>query len=184
MLTTLARPLPSTPWIMDKNCSSLRDSLLALFANELEVTAFEAGCIITLPLKTVDDRYIDVFVEPVKDSLFTYVHDGGKSTAELFAQGVHLTDKQTSVLKGVAQRYGAVFQDGRFQIACPSPAVVQSAILAVGQCAVLSMVEIVSHEAVVEDELLSVRVGRSLHSWQPEHVAHPLEVQTITAPPL
>ena len=66
-------------------CDSVRDSLLAAFAGDLEVTTSGDKCIVTLPLKTVDDRFIDVIVEPMPDSLFVYVHDGGKSTAELFA---------------------------------------------------------------------------------------------------
>src|ERR1700730_3245865 len=101
---------------MDKTCSSLRDALLASIASEVEVTTVEKGCIVTLPLKTVDDRYVDVFVDPVLRSQFTYVHDGGKSTAELHAQGVHATETQESILKGIARSYGAHFQDGRFQI--------------------------------------------------------------------
>ena len=77
------------------DCSGLKELLVALFASELEVTSVDTACIITLPLKTADDRYIDVFVEPIASSRFVYVHDGGKSTAELFSQGLHPTDTRT-----------------------------------------------------------------------------------------
>lgn len=156
---------------MDQNCSSLRESLVALFAASLEVTAIETGCIITLPLKTVDDRYVDVFVEPVTNSGFVYVHDGGKNTAELFTQGMHPTESQDALLKGIARRYGAVFQDGRFQIACPNDAAVYAAVLTIGQCVVLAMVDAVSHEPKIEDESLAARVSRTLQQWQPSYVA-------------
>jgi hypothetical protein len=152
------------------NCSELRESLIALFAKEIEVTSLDTACIVTLPLKTPDDRYIDVFVEPVRDSLFTYVHDGGKNTAELFAQGIHPNDTQESMLKGIARAHGAVFQNGRFQIACPNAESVRSAILAISQCATLAMIEVVSHVPTVEDEALSSRVARTLKAWQPNYV--------------
>jgi len=155
---------------MDKNCSSLKESLVALFATALDVTAFESGCIVTLPLKTVDDRYVDVFVEPVADSDFVYVHDGGKNTAELFTQGIHPTEGQEALLKGIARRYGVTFQNGRFQIACPNDAAIHAAVLTIGQCVVLAMVDVVSHEPKIEDESLPARVARTLRLWQPPYV--------------
>jgi len=155
---------------MDKNCFTLKESLSVLFANELEVSAIETGCIVTLPVRTVDDRYIDVFVEPVPNSDFVYVHDGGKNTAELFAQGIHSTEGQETLLTGIARRHGAYFQNGRFQIACPNEAAVHNAIFAISQCAALAMVEVVSHEPKIEDESLTGRVARTLHAWQPSYV--------------
>src|SRR3977135_4356014 len=100
------------------DCHSLKQSLIAMFASELEVTTANSACIVTLPLKTADDRFVDVFVEPVPGSLIVYVHDGAKATAELFAQGIHHTETQESMMKGIALAHGAYFQNGRFQIAC------------------------------------------------------------------
>jgi len=155
---------------MDKaRCSAIKDSLLATFADQLEVYANETQCIVTLPLKTADDRFIDVFVEPTLGS-FVYVHDGGKNTAELFSQGIHLSDRQTELLKHLARRYGAVYQNGRFQVACPNTDAVHAAIFAISQCASLAMIEVVGHEPIIEDEPMSARVARSLHKWQPEYV--------------
>jgi hypothetical protein len=152
------------------HCSGIKEALVALFAKDLEVTSVDTACIITLPLKTADDRYIDVFVEPVESSQLVYVHDGGKSTAELFAQGIHPTDTQEAMLKGIAQAHGVVFQKGRFQVACPNEAAVQNAVFAIGQCVALAMIEVVSHEAVIEDEALSGRIARSLDRWRPSYV--------------
>ena len=75
------------------------------------------------------------------------------------------------MLKGIAQAYGAVFQNGRFQIACPNETAVQEAVFAIGQCASLAMIDIVSHKPVVEDEALSGRVARALERWRPSYVA-------------
>jgi hypothetical protein len=74
------------------------------------------------------------------------------------------------MMKGIALAHGAYFQNGRFQIACANEADVHRAVLAIGQCASLAMIEIVSHEPVVEDEALSGRVGRTLKLWQPSYV--------------
>jgi hypothetical protein len=156
---------------MDKTCSFLKESLAAVFANELEVMTVESGCIVTLPLKTIDDRYIDVFVEQMPGSKnFIYVHDGGKNTAELSAQGIHPTDTQTTLFKGIATAHGAIFQSGRFQILCKNEAEVERAVVAIGQCAALSMVEFASHIPNIEDEPLTSRVARALQQWQPNSV--------------
>jgi len=150
-------------------CSTIRDGLLRLFAAELEVSAFENRCVVTLPLKTLDDRYIDVIVEP-SDGSFTYVHDGGKNVAELFSQGIHVTDRQTDILEKVAKRYGARFYQGRFQVLCSNDAAIHDAVFAVAQCVSLAMIEVVTHEAEIEEEPLSARVGRALKLWQPSYV--------------
>jgi hypothetical protein len=137
----------------------------------LEATATEQGCIVTLPLKTADDRFIDVFVDQMTGSKnFMYVHDGGKNTAELYAQGIHPNDTQEAMLKGIARAHGATFHDGRFQILCKNEAEIQAAVLAIGQCAALSMIEVVSHIPNVQEEPLTGRVARALQAWQPPHV--------------
>jgi hypothetical protein len=157
---------------MDKTtyCSSLRDALLVRFANELEVSSQGDACIVTLPFRTADHRFIDVYVEPVAGSGFTYVHDAGKSTAELFVQGIHENESQTAVMKGIARTYDAYFQNGRFQIICKNIVEIENAVLAIAQCASLAMVEVVTHEPKIEDEPLTVRVGRALQQWQPTYV--------------
>ena len=78
-----------------QGCSSIRDSLLSFLGTELEVSTFENQCIITLPLKTLDDRFLDVYVEP-RIGDYIVVHDGGRTASELHAQGIHLTDTNAS----------------------------------------------------------------------------------------
>lgn len=123
-----------------------------------------------MPLKTVDDRYIDIWIDRIPGSNFIYVHDGGKNTAELFSQGIHSTDLQEDVFRALAKRHGVYFQDGRFQKPCLNDASVHSAVMSVAQCAALAMLEVVKHEPKVEEEPLSGRVGRALRDWQPPSV--------------
>lgn len=152
-----------------QNCNSIRDNLAAYFAEQTEVTTLNDRCVITLPLKTLDDRYQDVYLDP-KLGDYVLVYDGGNSAAELFTQGIHPTDKQTSLFKAIARRYGATFNAGIFQIACAPQDSVEDAIFAVAQCASLAMIEVASHQPLVEDEPLVARVGRALAKWKPEYV--------------
>jgi hypothetical protein len=71
-------------------------------------------------------------------------------------------------LRAIARAHGAVFQNGRFQVACPTEDAVRDAVFAVSQCVSLAMVDIVTHEPTVEDEALSSRVARTLAAWPAE----------------
>jgi hypothetical protein len=150
-------------------CSSNKDALVAFFSSFTEVTAVDDRCVVTLPIKTVDDRYQDVYLDP-KLGDYVMVHDGGNSMAELFAQGIHLTDSQNAQLKTIARRYGATFNAGIFQIACAPGDSIERAVFAVAQCAALAMFEVLNHQPIIEDEPLVARTARALHKWKPDYV--------------
>ena len=163
-------------------CSSIRDSLLSFLGTELEVSAFEDQCIITLPLKTLDDRFLDVYVES-KIGDYIVVHDGGRTASELYAQGIHLTDSKRALLKSMASRYDVSFdeEDDTFKIGSKGNAV-QPAILAIAQCASLAMHDVLSHGPVIEAEPIRARVRRSLDSWQTQvfQIKHRIPIQGTT----
>ncbi len=164
-------------------CSSIRDSLLSFFGTELEVSTFEDQCIITLPLKTLDDRFLDVYVEPSIGD-YVVVHDGGRTASELHAQGIHLTDKKRAILQLMASRYDAVFdgEDDKFKIGSKGDAV-QPAILAIAQCASLAMYDVLGHSPVIEAEPIRARVRRSLDSWQTQvfQIEHRVHIRGATS---
>jgi hypothetical protein len=151
-----------------QTCRSIRDALLRLLGEQVEVAAFDDFCIVTLPLRTADSRYIDVFVES-KLGDFVLVHDGGKSTAELYAQGIHLTDARVKIFGEMAHRYGVAYADGTFSVACRSDGI-SSAVLAIAQCASLAMFDVLSHFPVADDEPVLARLGRALDLWKPPGV--------------
>jgi hypothetical protein len=114
----------------------------------------------------LDDRFVDVFVEQTV-SEFVRVHDGGKSIAELYVQGVHITDQRRALLKSIAERFGVILDDHDvFQIAC-KPDRAQASILAIAQCASLAMFDIASHFPIVEEEPIVAKVKRTLDQWEP-----------------
>ena len=151
------------------DCRSLKDSLLLYLSTSLEVSAYEnRQCIVTLPIQTLDHRFIDVCVESkIGDAIM--VHDGGKATSELFSQGIHLTNTREAVLKAIAHRYGATFADGTFSIFCKANRnEVEGAIFAIGQCASLAMYDVLKHSPLIEDESMSILVKRAVEDWHPE----------------
>jgi hypothetical protein len=153
---------------MTQSCRSVRESLISFLDGQLEVSAFDDYCLVTLPIKTVDDRYLDIFVEP-KIGDFYIVHDGGKAAAELYAQGLHITDARLGLLKTLASRFGAVFDAGTFTMGCRTETLEQ-AVFAISQCASLAMLDILSHGPVIEEEPVLSRVRRTLDSWRPSIV--------------
>ena len=166
-----------------QTCRSIRDSLLAFVHEELEVSVFENKCIVTLPLKSLDDRFLDVYIEK-KIGDYCLVHDGGRAASELYAQGIHLTDSRRALLKSLAQRYGATFDvnDDTFKIGI-SGGPVQPAILAIAQCASLAMHDVLTHTATVEGEPIRARVRRSLDGWHTRsfEIRHHVPIDTATA---
>lgn len=151
-------------------CRSLKESLLLYLNENVEVSTFETQCVITLPLRTLDHRLIDICIERKIGDL-VIVHDAGKAASELFSQGIHLTNVRESVLKEVARRYGATFSDGTFTVTCKDkPGEIETAILAVGQCASLAMYDVLKHTPTIEEEPVTALVRRALDRWQPEDV--------------
>ncbi len=145
------------------NCNSIRSSLVSFLGEEIRVIESEDGCVLVLPSKTLDDRHPAIFVEQKMDDFFL-VHDAGKTTAELHAQGIHITDSREEVFIKMADRLGAVFSKGMFQVGC-SRDELHRAVLAVGECESLGMWDILGHEPDFSDEPIISRVERGLKSW-------------------
>ena len=150
------------------NCHSIKRSLVSFLDSQTQVHAFNELCVITLPLRTIDSRFVDIYVEP-KMGNFVLVHDGGKTTSELYAQGIHHGPSKKEMLKSLALSFGATFEGGAFSVACPSERL-QDAVLAVAQCATVAMFDLLKHAPVVEEEPAMIRVGRAIDIWRPEGV--------------
>jgi len=146
------------------NCLSIRDSLVAFLGQEIQVIESKDGCVLVLPGKTLDDRQNAIFIDQRMPDFFL-VHDAGKTTAELHAQGVHITDTREQAFAQMADRLGAVFSNGVFQIGCNRDELYH-AILAVGQCESLGMWHLLGHKADFSDEPIRSRVDRGLKAWK------------------
>lgn len=150
-------------------CRSLKDSLLTFLGQQVEVSAVEHRCILTLPLKTLDGRYLEVFVDQTVGDDYVLVHDGGNAVAELFLQGIHLTSTRESQMRQIAKRYRANFIANSFSVGVKHEKV-NDAILAIAQCSSLAMFDVIKHEPVIEEEPILALVKRTLRLYRPEEV--------------
>lgn len=144
-------------------CHSIRASLLHYLGEQTEILSLGDTCIISLPIKTVDNRWVEISVDQRMDGYYV-VHDGGKTFGELVSHGVRITESQTILLNQIACTYGAVVKDGAFAVGCKSDKL-QEAILAVAQCASLGMLEAMKHRPVVEEEPIVAVAGDVISEW-------------------
>ncbi len=163
-------------------CHSLKKSLLKHFGSEIRVTESREGCVLVLPSKTLDDRYIAVFIERKTPDYFV-VHDAGKTSAELHSQGIHITDLREEAFSQMADKLGAMFVDGVFQVGCKEQEL-HSAILAIGQCETLGMWHLLGHKPDFGEEPVESRVEQGLKTWQapyPTRIERKVQVKGLRA---
>jgi hypothetical protein len=153
------------------NCSKLRDLITAQFGEHVRVHVNRDQCIVTLPIRTVDDDRVSVVVE---EKLGYYlVHDGGKTDSALFSQGVTLGPRKLEQQKEIARRFGVEVVDNLIRRTGPLRDIkeIYEAVLAVAQCAALASLELMGHQIEVEDEPIVGKVGRAVEAWRPKFVS-------------
>lgn len=149
-------------------CSQIKDLVVSSLGQNTEVTSVRGTCIVTLPLKTIDDRYPDVFIDRVGEDSYR-IHDAGITTSQLFSQGVHLTELKTAALVDMAERLGIFFSNGVFQTLVKADGI-EASVFAISQCTSIGMFELLSHKPIVEEEPMSGRVKRVLSEWRPDYI--------------
>lgn len=150
---------------MDKTyCHSVKESLLAFLGDEILVRESRGGCVLVLPTKTIDDRFVTVFVDR-KASDYFIVHDAGKTAAELHGQGIHITELRADVFSQMAGRLGATFADGIFQMGCTEQTLTAS-VLAIVQCESMGMWHLLGHKPDFAEEPVRTRIERGLSAWK------------------
>lgn len=152
---------------MATNCQFLKETLFEFLGNAINVTAIKDYCVLTLPQKTVDDRLVSVFVHENIPGYFL-VDDGGKTAAELFAQGIHITDVKMVGLEDLAERYGATFSEGTFRIGCRTERL-NDAIMSISQCATLATWHVLAHKPRFEEEPVLHRIEKGMRAWHPPY---------------
>lgn len=150
------------------NCSQIRQQLINRLSNDIEASVIEGQCVFTLPIRTVDDRTTEVFIEKQLGDTYR-VHDAGITTSHLFAQGIHITENKTELFEEMARRLGATYMAGMFEKWCKENEI-QDAIMAVGQCASLATMEVAAHKPIFEEEPITKRVERTLNLWKPRYI--------------
>lgn len=164
-------------------CSRLRNDLASYLGSGVKVSANKNRCVVTLPLTTLDKRRVTVVVEERAPNAYI-VHDGGKTASELFCQGVDMTKGKEAHQSAIAAKFGVHITGKLYRKFCKSSEL-QDGILAVAQCALMAMAELIDHKPQVEDETLGSRVSRILSDWKPSYlrsIERNVKVDGTTAP--
>jgi hypothetical protein len=144
-------------------CSGIKDSLVGYLSSHVAAQQIGETCVVTLPIETLDKRWVDVFIEPrVKD--FYLIHDGGKAINELILQGMKITPAVERGLSLVAKRFGVSYSDEMFQTGTKL-ADLPTRVYAVGMSSALAMANLLEHVAEVEEEPVEGRIGTLLNRW-------------------
>jgi hypothetical protein len=145
------------------NCLSIKQALIEHLAAQIDVQEMRNLCVVTLPLATIDQRWVDVFVEPRVADYF-WIHDGGKAVNELILQGMKITNAVERGFEVIASRFGVSYSDEMFQTGAKFGGVASGS-YAVGMCSALAMTQLLEHSAAVAEEPIEVEIGGFLKKW-------------------
>jgi hypothetical protein len=152
---------------MQPTCSEIKELVAQYLTENLRASpSLRSGCTITLPIKSVDDRWVFVIVEE-RYNVFR-VHDGGKTDSELFAQGLTMAESDSDFIAGVARKYGVTVEDRIIQKVC-SKFELSAAIIAVAEAAVVMTAQLISSRmAEAQAQQVHSRISKILHLWDPK----------------
>jgi hypothetical protein len=148
-------------------CSTIKTNLVSYWGDHIKVSARKDRCVITLPLTTSDHRRVSVIVERFGTGFI--VHDGGKTTSELFCHGINVTMGRQNLRQEVAQKFRVDMSEGTFRKHCQLVGL-EDAIFSVAQCTAMVMGELISHAPEVEEEVVGARVSKVLDLWKPSYI--------------
>lgn len=146
------------------NCTSIKQLMDEYLSVQTEVQQLEDTCVITLPLQTLDQRFVDVFIEPRGAGDYFLVNDGGKAVNELILQGMKITQSIEKNFGIYASRFKVAYTDEMFQTGAKLAGIPKAA-NAVAMCSALAMTEILEYVPQVEEETIEGQLGTILRKW-------------------
>ncbi len=145
------------------DCQSIRESILQHLGEATSVERSGELCIVTLPIRTVDNRLVDVFVES-RQADFYLVHDAGKAANELILRGINITNAMNRNYSLLADRFGVKWSDEMFQTGCKMNHISVSA-FAVAMCSSMATLDLLGFVAQPEEDTPRNQFGVALRSW-------------------
>jgi hypothetical protein len=121
------------------------------------------ACVVTLPFLTIDQRWVDVFVEPRFEDYFL-VNDGGKAVNELILRGIKITNAIDRDLGIFAERFAVGYIDETFQTGTKIEGLAK-AIASVGMCSSLAMTETLQYASQTQAETVERQMETVLKRW-------------------
>ena len=158
-------------------CSVIRKSIERYLRDEIRVSRMRDYCVLTMPIKTLDGRWVSVSVEQKLGDTFL-VHDSGKTDSELFSQGMTLTDTDAQTRAIIAASYGVHLGERMIQRTCTAHDLAE-AIFAVAQSAAMLTVQLIWPTVEVEVEHMRNEVSEALALWKPEDVRIARDVDIV-----
>ncbi len=149
-------------------CSKVKKSVAHYLRDQVETSVFSGYCVVTLPIKSLDGRWMSVLVEEKFEDQFL-VHDGGKTDSELFGQGQKMSESDLTVQAAIAAKFGVTIADGMIQMLSRGSGL-SEAIMAVAQTAAMLTGQLVWPAVEVEEQRLQKRVGQALSLWNPDYL--------------
>ena len=146
-------------------CSSVKERMIEYLRSMTDASQIDEDCVITLPISTFDQRWVDVSIRQRSEGYFI-VDDSGKAWDELFTQGVAMTDITLAKFSKIANKFGIDFEKGRFRTGCHLE-LLQHSIWTIGQCSALAMSELIDHRPSVEKDFKKA-VGSIITDWSLE----------------
>jgi hypothetical protein len=149
--------------MMMVNCNSIKDSILNHMAEQTFISQTKDLCVVTLPIKTLDGRLVDVFIDE-RQADYYVVHDGGKAANELILQGGKITPSAEVRLATIATNMGVSWADEMFQVGCKIDTL-HSAALSVAMCSCLAMTQLLEYGSETIQEPVHEQFGAVLKRW-------------------
>jgi hypothetical protein len=152
-----------------KLCSDIRQLVATHLTENLRVSGRDnQACTITLPIKTVDERWVSVIVEEKFD--YYLVHDGGQTDSELFSHGVKMSDADEHFNTAIAVKYHVGLQGRMIQQTCRRDDLAKT-IMAIAESSAVMTAQLVSSRLFeVEAQAVHGRVSEALRLWKPDEV--------------
>lgn len=148
---------------MTATCQSIKAALTDHLVESVEVHSVREMCIATLPMRTVDSRWVDVFIEPrAKD--FYLISDGGKAVNELIMQGIKVTESVHREFGLIARAMGVSYRDEVFEMGTKFENLARAA-HAVGMCSAIATHRLVEHVVSEEEVSLHEQFNGILRKW-------------------
>ena len=128
------------------------------------VSDHDGRCVVSLPIETLDGRFVDVYIE-FKAGGHVEVHDGGRSRS-CTRKGSSDEPKRRHTFYEVADRLGTHIDREDTIRKMVHVSKMCEAILAVAQCASVAMHEVLYHKPAVQKMPVANMVRRTLTKWK------------------
>ena len=145
------------------DCYSIRQAVSDHFLSHVDAQQVRDVCVVTVPFATVDNRWVDVFIEPRATDFFL-IHDGGKALNELIIQGMKITPSVEQEFSLIAERFDIAYSDEMFQTGAKLDKLAQR-VSVVGMSSALAMTQLLGYVPAVVQDSLDGQIGVLLRRW-------------------